>query len=99
MAQQTEVETPTARSENNSAPQETHSAAEPPSPRASSQPLASRPHARVIFVIVLLLLLVGGFFAYEYFQTYESTDDAEVDGHLMPLSARISGYEIGRAHV
>jgi membrane fusion protein (multidrug efflux system) len=38
------------------------------------------------------VLLVGGFFAYEYFQTYESTDDAQVDGHLMPLSARISGY-------
>ncbi len=25
---------------------------------------------------------------------YESTDDAEVDGHLMPLSARITGYVI-----
>jgi len=94
MAQPTEVETPIARPEDNSAPQETHSAAEPPSPRASSTPLASRPHAKIIFVVVVLLLLVGGFFAYEYFQTYESTDDAEVDGHLMPLSARISGYVI-----
>jgi membrane fusion protein (multidrug efflux system) len=94
MAQPTEVETPTSRPENTPAPQETHSAAEPPSSRASGQPLASRPHARIIFVVVVLLLLVGGFFAYEYFQTYESTDDAEVDGHLMPLSARISGYVI-----
>ena len=94
MAQQTEVETPAARPENNSAPRETHSAAEPPSPRASGQPLASRPRARIVLVVVILLLLVGGFFAYEYFQTYESTDDAEVDGHLMPMSARISGYVI-----
>jgi membrane fusion protein, multidrug efflux system len=38
------------------------------------------------------VLLVGGFFAYRYFSSYESTDDAEVDGHLMPLSARVSGY-------
>jgi membrane fusion protein, multidrug efflux system len=94
MAQQTEVETPAARPDNNSAPRETHSAAEPPSPRASGQPLASRPRARIVFVVAILLLLVGGFFAYEYFQTYESTDDAEVDGHLMPMSARISGYVI-----
>jgi membrane fusion protein, multidrug efflux system len=27
-----------------------------------------------------------------YFSRYESTDDAQVDGHLMPLSARINGY-------
>jgi membrane fusion protein (multidrug efflux system) len=39
-----------------------------------------------------IVLLVGGFFAWRYFSSYESTDDAQVDGHLMPLSARISGY-------
>ena len=33
-----------------------------------------------------------GVFAWRYFSSYESTDDAQVDGHLMPLSARISGY-------
>ncbi len=94
MAQPTEGETPVNRAENKSVPQETHSAAEPPSARSAGSSLASRPHARIILVIVVLVLLVGGFFAYEYFQTYESTDDAEVDGHLMPLSARISGYVI-----
>ena len=41
---------------------------------------------------VVLVVLVGGFFAWRYFSSYESTDDAQVDGHLMPLSARISGY-------
>ena len=40
------------------------------------------------------LLLVGGYFAYQYFASYESTDDAQVDGHLMPISARIPGYII-----
>ena len=48
----------------------------------------------MFLVIAALVLLVGGFFAYRYFSMYESTDDAEVDGHLMPLSARISGYVI-----
>jgi membrane fusion protein, multidrug efflux system len=94
MAQPTDGENPVTRPENKSTPQETHSAAEPPSSGSSGKSFASRPHARIIFVIVLLVLLVGGFFAYEYFETYESTDDAEVDGHLMPLSARISGYVI-----
>ena len=45
-------------------------------------------------MIVALVLLVGGYFTYRYFSMYESTDDAEVDGHLMPLSARITGYVI-----
>ena len=43
-------------------------------------------------VILILALVVAAFFAFRYFTSYESTDDAEVDGHLMPLSARISGY-------
>jgi membrane fusion protein (multidrug efflux system) len=42
----------------------------------------------------VLVLLIGGFFAWRYFTSYENTDDAQVDGHLMPLSARISGYVI-----
>jgi membrane fusion protein (multidrug efflux system) len=43
-------------------------------------------------IIAALILLVGGYFAWRYFSSYESTDDAQVDGHLMPLSTRISGY-------
>jgi membrane fusion protein (multidrug efflux system) len=46
----------------------------------------------MFLAFAFLVLLVGSFLAYRYFSTYESTDDAEVDGHLMPLSARISGY-------
>jgi membrane fusion protein (multidrug efflux system) len=41
-----------------------------------------------------LVLLVVGFFLWRYFSTYESTDDAQVDVHLYPVSARISGYVI-----
>jgi membrane fusion protein (multidrug efflux system) len=51
-----------------------------------------RPQARIFLVVTILILLVGGFFAWRYFSSYESTDDAQVDGHLMPVSARISGY-------
>ena len=47
-----------------------------------------------MLIVAIIVLLVGGFFAYRYFSSYESTDDAQVDGHLMPLSARLSGYVI-----
>jgi membrane fusion protein (multidrug efflux system) len=39
-------------------------------------------------------VLVIGFFLWRYFTSYESTDDAQVDVHLYPVSARISGYVI-----
>ena len=51
-----------------------------------------RHRALLIALIVLLLLLVGGYFLWRYLGTYESTDDAQVDGHIHAISARISGY-------
>jgi membrane fusion protein (multidrug efflux system) len=42
--------------------------------------------------IVVVLLLVTGFFVYRHVSSYESTDDAQVDGHLNSISARISGH-------
>ena len=33
-------------------------------------------------------------FAWNYFQSYQSTDDAEIDGHIDPLSSRINGTVI-----
>jgi membrane fusion protein (multidrug efflux system) len=87
MAPQADVERETAPK---APPSETHSAVQPP-PRKKGF-FEERPHARLILIIAVLALLVGGFFLYRYFASYESTDDAQVDGHLMPLSARISGY-------
>ena len=37
---------------------------------------------------------VGGVFPWRYLSSYESTDDAQVDVHLYPVSARISGYVV-----
>jgi len=91
MAQKTEVEVPLNPLAEAQAPSETHSASPPPASHAQGF-LRSRPHARLYFIGALLIVLVAGFFALRYFLSYESTDDAQVDGHLMPLSARISGY-------
>ena len=92
MAQRTDVEAPANPPAGNAAPAETHSAAPAPPAGRKEEFFRSRPSAGKYLVVVVLILLVGGFFFWRYLNTYESTDDAQVDGHLMPLSARISGY-------
>ena len=46
----------------------------------------------ILIVVIVLVVLVGGFFLWRYLGSYESTDDAQVDAHLYPVSARVSGY-------
>ena len=50
------------------------------------------PRFRMFLIIGIVVLLVAGFFLWRYFNSYESTDDAQVDGHLNPVSARVSGH-------
>ena len=92
MAQRSEVEAPPAPPAENVAVSETHSA--PPPPSAGRVSFRARPYARTLLIVGIIVLLVGGFFLYRYFASYESTDDAQIDGHLMPLSARVTGYII-----
>jgi membrane fusion protein, multidrug efflux system len=49
-------------------------------------------HKRWIIGGAVVVVLVGGIFLWHYFSGFESTDDAQVDVHLYPVSARISGY-------
>jgi membrane fusion protein (multidrug efflux system) len=45
-------------------------------------------------LLLALLLLASGVlapFAWRYLQSYESTDDAQIDGHIDPLSSGIVG--------
>jgi membrane fusion protein (multidrug efflux system) len=46
----------------------------------------------MFLIIGLVVLLVAGFFLWRYFSSYVSTDDAQIDGNLNPVSARISGH-------
>jgi len=62
-------------------------------PVPTSRRLTKRGRVFLILAIVLVLL-IGGFFAWRYFSSYESTDDAQVDVHIYPVSARISGYVV-----
>ena len=49
---------------------------------------------RIGIVIAIVILLIIGIFAYRYFTSYESTDDAQVDGHINSVSARVSGHVV-----
>jgi membrane fusion protein, multidrug efflux system len=49
------------------------------------------PGVRLILLIAGLIMVVGAIALWRYFSSYESTDDAQVDGHINSISARISG--------
>jgi membrane fusion protein (multidrug efflux system) len=51
----------------------------------------AHPHAKWIILIVALALIAGGIFVWHYYSVRESTDDAQIDGHIDPISARVSG--------
>src|SRR6266849_2136123 len=48
----------------------------------------------ILILVVALVVVAGGVFFWRYLSSYESTDDAQVDVHLYPVSARISGYVV-----
>jgi len=50
------------------------------------------PRLRMFIIVGVVVLLVAGFFLWRYFKSYQSTDDAQIDGHLNPVSARVSGH-------
>ncbi len=50
------------------------------------------PGFRIALIIGVVVLLVVGFFVYRYVSSYEDTDDAEIDGHINSISARITGH-------
>ena len=51
----------------------------------------AHPHAKWIIAIVALVLIAAGIFVWHYYSVRESTDDAQIDGHIDPISARVSG--------
>jgi len=62
--------------------------------RAPSAARSSKRRRNIVIPIVALVVLVGGTFLWRYLNSYESTDDAQADVHLYPVSARISGYVV-----
>lgn len=61
-------------------------------PRPGRTRRFSRSPLRVLLVVVgAILLALAGHHLSNYLQSYEWTDDAEIDGHLDPISTRLNG--------
>jgi membrane fusion protein (multidrug efflux system) len=52
------------------------------------------PRFRLALILGAIVLAIVGFFLWRYFSSYESTDDAQVDGHVNSISARVAGHVI-----
>jgi membrane fusion protein, multidrug efflux system len=59
------------------------------SPARTVQPNSSR---NLLIAVIALVVVVAGIFLWRYLGGYESTDDAQVDVHLYPVSSRVAGY-------
>jgi membrane fusion protein, multidrug efflux system len=58
----------------------------------------SHPQAKWIVAAVVILLLIGGIIVWRYYAVRESTDDAQIDGHINPISARVTGTVLRVLH-
>src|SRR5580698_7157625 len=65
----------------------------PPSSNAPSKGRKTLVRA-IVLLIVLAAVAAGSYYAWEYFSSYEDTDDAQVDGNINAISARINGYVV-----
>ena len=47
---------------------------------------------KILAAVIALVIIAGGFLLYRYFSSYETTDDAQIDGYIHPVSSRVAGY-------
>ena len=76
---------------------------QPATPQSPAQPdsearyqrrsaLLNHPRTKWGLIFAGLVLLTAVFFLWRYLASYESTDDAQIDGHVNSVSARVSGH-------
>ena len=65
-------------------------------PGGPRSPLRRRRRTRrlIIFLVIALVLVAVAIPLYRYLESYESTDDAEIDGYIYPVSSRVAGYVV-----
>lgn len=66
----------------------------PPAEKKYSQQARRKRRRNLIILFAALVLTAAGLLLWWYSSRYESTDDAQADVHLYPVSARISGYVV-----
>jgi membrane fusion protein, multidrug efflux system len=49
------------------------------------------PRARVLLGLLAAILVVGGILVWRHYSVRESTDDAQIEADIIPISARLGG--------
>jgi len=52
------------------------------------------PHAKWWLLAIFLIIVVAALLLWRYYAVRETTDDAQMDGHIAPVSARVSGTAV-----
>jgi len=73
------------------APQQTN-ANTPPAPEVEAAGGSRRWILLTVVAVLVVLGLTWGYRQWSYGRAHESTDDASIDGHLVPVLAKVSGY-------
>jgi len=78
-----------------SSPRTEPSANPAPAEERKYSPAARRKRRRnLVILLAAVIVAVAGLLLWRHLGSYESTDDAQADVHLYPVSARIAGYVI-----
>ncbi len=83
MAQPVAEEKPVQQEQSQTPPPEP-----PPKPPATP---AQRVRRVLLGLTILAVLVIGGLLLWAHLSSYESTDDAQIDGHINAISARVAG--------
>jgi membrane fusion protein (multidrug efflux system) len=55
----------------------------------------SRGKAKWILILIPIILAIAGYWIYQaYFAGRESTDDAQIDGHINPVASKVAGHVV-----
>jgi membrane fusion protein (multidrug efflux system) len=52
------------------------------------------PIGAILIIVGFIILIIAVVILWRYIESYENTDDAFIDGHTDPISARISGFVV-----
>ncbi|MGH9350717.1 MAG: efflux RND transporter periplasmic adaptor subunit [Terriglobia bacterium] len=66
--------------------------ADPQSPKETRIQTPAKRRRRWPILVVVLVLIVLGVLAWRHYAGWVSTDDAEIEGYIYPVSARIAGH-------
>lgn len=55
----------------------------------------AHPRGAIALLVLVVLLIVGAAILWWYLATFESTEDAQIDGHISPVSTRVAGTVTG----